>query len=266
MVRASRRSRMPVSWTLPDLPRNRKRTRLPSIATWRSRRVVSPNERFRRAYSSLPTRMNVSSRRRTTAASTFSRGRPVRARSASTRSRIRGSASPNSIMPVVLRRVAGLAPARVIAVLLAAAGIAARRLDVAVGARADPHVGPGGRDCEAADPLERGGVGDPGSVGRHVAEPLAPAPAADPRIIVVHVPKAGLARGAGRVRRRIGRRRWGGAGGVARRAQYGGPGSDARVLDPPGSIHAACMPPDASIRHTPVPPRLADRPPPQARA
>ena len=55
----------------------------PSTVACRSRSVVSPNERLSRAYSSLPTRISVVSSSRTTAASTFSRGRPGRARSAS---------------------------------------------------------------------------------------------------------------------------------------------------------------------------------------
>ena len=60
--------------------------------------VVSPNDLLVRAYSSLPTRIRVVSRSRTTAARTFSRGRPGRARSASVRFRIAGNAEAKAII------------------------------------------------------------------------------------------------------------------------------------------------------------------------
>ena len=72
-------------WVLPLLPRNSKRSLEPEISTWRSCRVVSPNERLDLAYSSLPTRMQVHSSSRTTVASTFSRGSPGWLRSRSSR-------------------------------------------------------------------------------------------------------------------------------------------------------------------------------------
>ena len=54
--------------------------------------------------------------------------------------------------------IAALRPSGVIAVLFSAAIIAAGRLDVTLRLRANPDVGPGGRDGKRADPLERGWV------------------------------------------------------------------------------------------------------------
>src|SRR5204862_2046219 len=62
--------------------------------------------------------------------------------------------------PVELVGVADLAPAGVIFVLLAAAGIASRGLAVAARPRRDPHVLPGGRVDQRADAAERGCVAD----------------------------------------------------------------------------------------------------------
>ena len=71
---------------------------------------------------------------------------------------------------VELRAVTDLAPPRVVPVLLAAAGVPARRLQVPSRIRADPHIGPGRRNGEAVDPLPvrsahgaagRSGVGEP---------------------------------------------------------------------------------------------------------
>jgi len=56
--------------------------------------------------------------------------------------------------------VAHMAPARMIAVLLAPARVAPGRLDMAVGVGADPHRRPGGRHGERADARERGGIAD----------------------------------------------------------------------------------------------------------
>src|SRR5690606_33095169 len=50
----------------------------------------------------------------------------------------------------IFRLVAHLVPFRVIEILLAAARIASRRLDMAARFRADPDIGPGGRNGEAA--------------------------------------------------------------------------------------------------------------------
>jgi hypothetical protein len=64
--------------------------------------VVSPKDWLDRAYSSLPTRMSVASSRRSTVASTFSRGSPGSARCASTPSRTRGSSVPKRTMRLYL--------------------------------------------------------------------------------------------------------------------------------------------------------------------
>ena len=82
--------------------------------------------------------------------------------------RARGSPAaraPKAIMRVVLGLVAHLAPARVVAVLLAPARVAAGGLDVAVGVRADPDVGPGRRDRQLADPLQGRGIAHRLAVG-----------------------------------------------------------------------------------------------------
>jgi hypothetical protein len=47
-----------------------------------------------------------------------------------------------------------------VAVLLAAAGVAPARLEMAGRKGADPNVGPGGRDDERADPLQELAVRD----------------------------------------------------------------------------------------------------------
>ena len=80
---------------------------MPDTSAWRPRRVVSPNDRFERAYSSLPTRIRVSSSRRTTAARTFARDRPVRRDRAASRARMRGSACAEGQQAVELVLVRG---------------------------------------------------------------------------------------------------------------------------------------------------------------
>src|SRR5262249_6693608 len=105
---------------------------------------------------------------------------------------------------VVLRLVADLAPARVVAVLLAAAVVAPGRLEVAVGDGADPHVGPGRRDDQGADALQRFGVADRFTVGADVAEAPAGADSADARPGVADVAQPGRPRSGGRIRRRLG--------------------------------------------------------------
>src|ERR1700733_13461128 len=162
---------MRITCGLPLLPRKRKRTELPDTSTWRLRSVVSPYERFLRAYSSLPTRMHVTSRRRTIVASTFSRGTPGHAR--------------------VLRLVTHRVPPRVVAVLLSAARVAAGRLDVAVRERADPDLLPRGRNGERADARERRLVVDRLAARGDVREigPAADPLAANPRPVVVDVPQ-----------------------------------------------------------------------------
>ena len=58
---------------------------------------------------------------------------------------------------VELHPVAERGPVRVVLVLEAATLVPPDRLEVRVGIGADAHVGPGGRDHDAADALERGG-------------------------------------------------------------------------------------------------------------
>ena len=53
------------------------------------------------------------------------------------------------------RQLPPFPPAGVVDVLLAAAGVATGRLDVPVRIRADPDVGPGGRNDQALDPRSR---------------------------------------------------------------------------------------------------------------
>ena len=78
---------------------------------------------------------------------------------------------------VVLRLVADLAPATMVAVLLAPSSVTTDRLDVTVGERRDPHVSPGGRNHDVVDALQLVRVGDAAAVSRPVDEAT---PAADP--------------------------------------------------------------------------------------
>ena len=112
-------------------------------------------------------------------ARTFSRGRPGRARSCSTRSRMVGRAAPKRHHALVLGLVADLAPAGVVAALLAAAGVASGGLEVAVGDGADPDIGPGGRDDERLDAGEGRFVAQGSAFRREIAEGLSAAFAAD---------------------------------------------------------------------------------------
>ena len=75
--------------------------------------------------------------------------------------------------PLELRAVADTSPVRVIPILLAPADIAACRLQVAPGVRADPDVLVGGRNGQARDAREGGGIGDDPPGGRDVRETLA---------------------------------------------------------------------------------------------
>ena len=158
-MRAMRRSPTWRFQILPLLPLNSKRM-LAAIDL----RHAGPAQRGQAealvvacAYVALPTRIRVLSSSRTTVASTFSRGRPRWPISAAMRSRMRGQRLAEVEHAFVLRAVAHLAPARMVAVLLAAPVVAAGRLDVAVGVGADPDIGPGRRDrqrfgCGRASP------------------------------------------------------------------------------------------------------------------
>jgi hypothetical protein len=92
---------------------------------------------------------------------------------------------------LVLRAFAHFAELRVILVLLAPPGVAPRRLDVPVGLGADPHVGPGGRDGELADALQRGIVAHRFATRLHVAEAFACRFALDAALLVGDVAQAG---------------------------------------------------------------------------
>ena len=163
----------------------------PCTRTWRVRSVVRPKESLARAYSSLPTRMRVVSSRRTTVASTLSRGSPASARSwrdAAPDARQRPGEGEHA---PVLGLVAHFAPARVIAVLLAPARVAAGGLQMAVVARADPDLVPGGRNRQRADACQRFRIAQRPAVGPQVPEPRAGTLARDPRRGIVHVAQAG---------------------------------------------------------------------------
>ncbi len=96
--------------------------------------------------------------------------------------------------PAVLGLVPHAPPSRVVSVLLPPPGVAARRLDVAVGSRADPDLGPGGRDHQGLDPRQGLRVADRPAVGVDISERPAALHPADPRRLVVHVPQARVAR------------------------------------------------------------------------
>ena len=155
-----RRSWRSTACSMPDFPRNSKRTPAPSILACLSRMVVRPIEWFARAYSSLPTRMSVFSSSCTTAARTFSRVRRGCFKSAAVRARMRGRVCANVIETAVLDLVAHDAPFRVIAVLLAAAGIASRRLQMAARVRTNPDIRPRRRNRQRSNALQLGRVGD----------------------------------------------------------------------------------------------------------
>ncbi len=102
---------------------------------------------------------------------------------------------------VELVRVAHRAPAAVVAVLLAAAGVAPGRLEMALALRADPDVGPGRRDRQHAQPPQLVRVLDRAALRVAVAEAAARAPPRDPGRAVGDVAQPG-----GRGRRGGGRR------------------------------------------------------------
>ena len=80
----------------------------------------------------VPTRANVRSIRRTTAAITFSRGNPGRVRSASTWRRTAGKQVREHQHVFVLGFIAHVSPAAMVAILLAAARVATGRLNVTI--------------------------------------------------------------------------------------------------------------------------------------
>jgi hypothetical protein len=92
---------------------------------------------------------------------------------------------------VVFRAVTHLAEAGVIAILLSSPGIAAGRLNMAIGLGADPNVGPGGRDSQCLDALEGGGVADL-SAGCLIGEGVTGAAPADARLLVADIGQPGV--------------------------------------------------------------------------
>src|SRR3546814_7637660 len=93
---------------------------------------------------------------------------------------------------MILRLVPNRAPARMIAILLAPAGVAAGRLNVAAGMRADPDVRPCRRYRQRPDARQRFALRDPRSVRAAVTEALAGLAPADPRTVVADVAQARL--------------------------------------------------------------------------
>src|SRR5690606_724947 len=128
----------------------------------------------------------------------------------------RGQGLPEGDHPVELDPAAHLAPALVVAVLLAALLVAAGGLEVAVRERADPDLVPRRRDRERLDPLALG-VGDEGAVGVVVGKARAAAAARDAGLAVGDVDQPGDLGGALRVGREEGGggaagHRWGAVG------------------------------------------------------
>ena len=90
----------------------------------------------------------------------------------------------------VLGFVPHLAPARVIAMLLAALDVPPGCLEVAVRVRADPHVLPGRRDDERSNTFKGRLVAQSVTVGCNVAESFSHPHAADTRRAIRHIAKS----------------------------------------------------------------------------
>ena len=86
----------------------------------------------------------------------------------------RGQRRREERQAVELDPVAERGPVRVVPVLQPSSCVATDCLQMRVGEVADPHVGPRGRDDDAADPLQRRVVVDPRAVVMVVAEATAP--------------------------------------------------------------------------------------------
>ena len=114
--------------------------------------------------------------------------------------------------PLVLGAVAHGNEIDVIAVLLAPLGIAAGRLQMAVLAGADPHVGPGRRNGERSDARHGIGIAHRLAAAVEIGEAGAALLPAYPRLAIIHIFKTGLLRVA---------RGWRRIGGVARAAELG---------------------------------------------
>ena len=103
--------------------------------------------------------------------------------------------------PGKLGFVADLTPAIVVAVLLAAASVASRRLDMTEPARGYPHIAPRRWDREPLDSMKLTGIADRNAIAVDIrkAAPL-PAPA-DAGLLVGRVAKPGQLRGGDAVAR-----------------------------------------------------------------
>ena len=92
---------------------------------------------------------------------------------------------------LILGAVADLAKARMIAILLAAPGVASGGLNVAVGERADPDVGPDRRNGERLDAAQAVLVGQSRAVRPRVREARAGSSAPDAGTRIGHVTQPG---------------------------------------------------------------------------
>ena len=114
------------------------------------------------------------------------RERKVQAQpSAQTGQRFREIGHPLEFLPLAQK-----APLRVIAILLAATRVAARRLDVATRIRADPDVVVRGRNREARNALDFCRLGQRSTVGELILEMLAAAKTANSRHGIRHMNEA----------------------------------------------------------------------------
>ena len=92
--------------------------------------------------------------------------------------------------PLELDAVPLLAKRGMVAVLLPAACVARRHLQVTVRVRADPHVRPGGRDHQRPEAAQHGGVANRATLGIHVRVAAAVTPATNAGHLVRHVVQA----------------------------------------------------------------------------
>ena len=102
--------------------------------------------------------------------------------------------------PPVLRLVAQLAPALVIAILLASSCVAPGRLDMALRARADPYLRPGRRDGEPSNSLKRRSVVHRGAGRGDIAKPSCRSAPLDTGHAIADIAQA---RGPGGLGRRV---------------------------------------------------------------
>ena len=185
---------MLMRWSFFDLPRKRNRMRAPATSAWR---VAERREAERAVLARVALVADPDERRRE---QPHDGGEHLRARHARQREiapRARADARQRRAeraQAAVLRLVAHLAPARVIAILLAAARVARRRLDVAVRRATDPHVAPRRRHDEAMDAAELLAIAHERAVGRAVAEADRRLFAADAGLGVAHVAKSRITR------------------------------------------------------------------------